>query len=374
MTNILFIGPYRQTDGWGYATRDYIKALLTNKNYNVTTQPLYLGVQDKNFRDHEILQAEERRLDHYDVLVQHALPECFFPNFNFKYNIGMTFLETNNFIDSNFINNMNRMNQIWVPSEQEKNTLIKSGVTCEIKTVSQPIDVSYIESLSDHKLKMNPVLDDMFKFYFIGDYCHRKNLLDLVKAFHLAFSYEERVCLIIKSSKNGLKPNATRQLIEQDIDNVKKSLNISNKYKKEIIITENLSYKDLIGLHNACDCFVMPSYGESFCRPAAEALICGKTPLINMNTGIKDFINESNGFYIKSYATPVISQERTLSNDFDMYTAKETWYQIDINDLIDKLRYIFDMKNSEDLKQKRESGKKTAHQFSYVNIGEKLCI
>jgi len=286
----------------------------------------------------------------------------------------MTALETNNFVGSNVVKIMNRMDQIWVPSEQEKETLTKSGVSCVVKSVSQPIDVEYIQSLQDHKLKFNSILDSLFKFYFIGDYCHRKNLLDLVKAFHLAFSYEDRVCLIIKSSKHGYRPNVCRQLIETDIDNVKKSLNIANKYKKEIVITESLSYKDLIGLHNACDCFVMPSYGEAFCRPAAEALICGKTPLINMNTGTKDFISEENGFYIKSYPTPVISSERTLSTDFDMQTANETWYQIDINDLINKLRTIFEMRNSENLKEKQQQGKKQAHQFTYSNIGKKLCI
>lgn len=372
--NALFIGPYRQNDGWGYATRDYIKALLTNPEYNLTTQPVYLSSHDKNFDDEQIRTAEQTRFDHYDILIQKTLPECFFPNRNYKYNIGMTVLETNNFVGSNIVNIMNRMDQIWVPSNQEKETLKKSGVSCVIKNISQPIDVDYIQSLQNHKLNLNPILDNLFKFYFIGDYCHRKNLLDLVKAFHLAFSYEDRVCLVIKSSKQGYRPNAARQLIEADIDNVKKSLNISNKYKKEIIITENLSYKDLIGLHNACDCFVMPSYGEAFCRPAAEALICGKTPLINMNTGTKDFINEENGFHIKSYATPVISPERTLSIDFDMHTANETWYQVDINDLVHQLRTIFEMRSSEELKQKQEHGKTQANQFSYSNIGKKLCI
>ena len=36
------------------------------------------------------------------------------------------------------------------------------------------------------------------------------------------------------------------------------------QHKQEIVVSQRLSETDMIGLHNACDCFVMPSYGESF--------------------------------------------------------------------------------------------------------------
>lgn len=372
--NILFVGPYRQNDGWGHATRDYIRALSTNPDYNITIQPIYLSSHDASFNDEKLLSLEKSRYDHYDMVIQKTLPDCFTINKTFKYNVGITTLETNNYSSSSIIRSINRLDQLWVPSTQEKNTLQKSGVKIPIKTISQPIDTSYIQSLSDHKLKLNPILDNFFKFYFIGDYNFRKNLYDLIEAFHLAFSYEERVCLVIKTSIGGLKPAASRQKIEQEIEDFKKTLNISNKYKKEIIITENLPYKDIIGLHNTCDCLVMPSYGEAFCRPAAEALLCGKTPIVNSNTGMTDFIDETNGFRIKSSPVPVVCNPRPLSNIFDMYTGNEHWYKVDIYDLVDKLRYVYDTKKSEELKEKQANGKQSADKFSYLEVGKKLCI
>ncbi len=48
--NILFVGPYRQPDGWGMATRSYIKALAT-KHKNITTRPVYLATPDLKFDD-----------------------------------------------------------------------------------------------------------------------------------------------------------------------------------------------------------------------------------------------------------------------------------------------------------------------------------
>ena len=38
--NGLFIGPYRQNDGWGMASRDYIRAIATQIP-NLTTRPIY---------------------------------------------------------------------------------------------------------------------------------------------------------------------------------------------------------------------------------------------------------------------------------------------------------------------------------------------
>ena len=215
-----------------------------------------------------------------------------------------------------------------------------------------------------------------FKFYFIGEYVERKNIKDLITAFHMAFSIDQPVSLILKTSISGRSPQESRDLIEKDIQELKKKLGISGRYKKEIIITERLSYQDIIGLHNACDCFVAPSLGESFCRPAAEALCLGKTPIVTDNTGMIDFINKDNGFIVQSHRTPVLLNQRTLSNDFDMQNANEYWYRISIYDLIEKMRSVYSM-HKQDRKvfeNKQQLGIDSIEQFSYSSIGNKLCI
>jgi glycosyltransferase involved in cell wall biosynthesis len=216
----------------------------------------------------------------------------------------------------------------------------------------------------------------MFKFYFIGEHNFRKNIIDLVIAFSLAFDYTENVCLVIKTNKSGSSPQGLLSALEQEINDTKQKLGISKKYKKEIIIPNSLSYKDIIGLHNSCDCFVAPSYGEAFCRPAAEALILGKTPIVNQNTGMSDYINNTNGFLVNSHKVPIIQNTRTLSAEFDIYNANEHWYKIDIYDLINKMQLVYSMFKNKDkaLNDKKEVGLKAIDQFSYENIGKKLCI
>jgi glycosyltransferase involved in cell wall biosynthesis len=373
--NTLFIGPYRQNDGWGMATRSYIKALGT-KHKNITTHPIYLANPDLTFNDPEILAYENTRHNHYDIVIQKTLPHCFFLNKSYSKNIGFCELETNNIKESSCVVNINRMDEIWVPSKMEEQCLQRSGVNIPIRVVSQPLDTNFILENKNYRLSLNPILDNMFKFYFIGEHNFRKNIIDLVIAFSLAFDYAENVCLVIKTSRSGTTPQGLMSALEQEINDTKQKLGISKKYKKEIIITNSLSYKDIIGLHNSCDCFVAPSYGEAFCRPAAEALVLGKTPIVNQNTGMGDYINNTNGFLVKSHKVPIIQNTRTLSAEFDLYNANEHWYKIDIYDLIDKMQLAYSMFKNKDktLSDKKEEGLKALDQFSYENIGKKLCI
>ena len=93
-------------------------------------------------------------------------------------------LETNNISKSVSVLNMNGMDEICVPSTQEAKTLKKSGVTTNIKVISQPINVEMFKN-RDTKINFNSLVDKTFKFYTIGEYVERKNLFDLMQLLDL---------------------------------------------------------------------------------------------------------------------------------------------------------------------------------------------
>ena len=128
-------------------------------------------------------------------------------------------------------------------------------------------------------------------------------------------------------------------------------------------------------MHKACDCYVSTPLGSSFCRRTAEALCLGKTPIVTDHTGMTDYINNENGFLIKSQKTPVLVSEKTLSNEFDIYNANEYWYQPNIYSLIEHMQNVYTMyrKNKDKLIQKRQLGINMLDTFSYENIGKKIC-
>jgi len=369
MTNVLFIGPYRQLDGWGLATRDYIRSLATIPNINITTRPIYLapGYNDPNFNDEQIIKYENQTLDKYDYVIQKTLPECFHYDKRFGKNIGLFTLEVNDFKKTKAIDNIKRMDEIWVPSNIEKETLISSGYTKTIRAVSEALDVDSIKLYPAAPL--NPTIAHTFKFYTICENNSRKNLEDLIIAFNLAFNITDPVSLIIKT-------NGDIRELTSFADNIKKSLQLSQPFRNEVWMTQRVSYDEILRFHSSCDCFVIASYGEAFCRPAAEALCLGKNPIINKNSGMKDYINDKNGFLVNSYKTPVILKNHPIAGNTDYYNAKQYWYKIDIYDLIKQMQSAYTMfkKNNDEWKAKSELGISQKDLFSYSNIGKKLCI
>jgi glycosyltransferase involved in cell wall biosynthesis len=372
--NGLFIGPYRQNDGWGMASRDYIKAISTQIP-NLTTRPIYFTNNTIDIES-DISKHEKILSKNYDIVFQKTLPHCLAINKSIKKNVALFVLETNDISNSSCINNLNQIDEICVPSSQEEKCLKLSGVTTPIKVVSEPINTDFYNTNRNHKIDLPKNIEKSFKFYTIGEFVERKNFLDLITAFHLAFEPTDNVSLVIKTHRPGSSSADSLKYIQQVIYNHKRKLNIRQIYQQEILICDRLSDLDMIGLHNACDCFVMPSCGEAFCRPAAEALVLGKTPIVTDNTGMIDFINNTNGFVVNSRKQPVILEERTLSNDFDIYNAYEYWYKPNIYSLIESMQKIYQMskKDKETYKAKQQNGINSIQQFSYETIGQKICI
>lgn len=361
--NILFIGPYLQKDGWGHAAKNYVRA-LTHIKHNVTIRPISM-CRVPGDEPTEWMTKLEVVYDHYDVVIQNVLPHYMDYNGRFKKNIGLLYTETGSFNYTAWPVRMNHMDEMWVPSQADADNLLSSGVTVPIKQIPIPIDISKFQQ-SYEKL---PLLNDgSFKFYFIGEYNQRKNLAALIRAFHSEFHTNEPVSLVIKTYLNGLDSNALLNKVSEDINKIKDTLRIyrdKERYKKEVIIVERLSELDMCRLHNTCDCFVMPSRGESLCMPAMDALGFGKTPIVTNNTGMTTFVNNDNGWLINSIKSPVFVSDPPFP---DLYTSRETWFEPDILSLRKCMREAY---NSPKIREgKAEQGIEDVYKFSYENIAK----
>ena len=72
--NILFIGPYRQSDAWGKTSKGFVKTLLSIEDFSVTARPIFMSDQHSGPVDADTLRCESNKKDSYDVLIQHMLP------------------------------------------------------------------------------------------------------------------------------------------------------------------------------------------------------------------------------------------------------------------------------------------------------------
>jgi len=351
---VLFIGPYRQTDGWGEAARALIKSMLTILDIDLTLRHIYLA-RCQMLEDIQLDKLESKTNEHYDVIIQNCLPEFFrwFPNCK---NIGFISTETCNLSATPWIPQLNLMDEIWVSSSIEVEHLQNSGCKTPIFAMGEATDTEKFYK------KYDIIPNKNFTFYTIGE-GERKNFSSLILAFHSEFDRNEPVDLVIKTSANSHIIQQTKEY--KQTFGIYKNI---QQYKTEKWILDRLSEDDLAKLHYQSDCFVLTSYGEAWCRPALDALGFGKTPIITNNIGPIDFINKDNGWIVNSYETPIVSNTKPLPY---LYTARDTWYQIDILHLRKAMREAY--ANSElRLKKSIKGIQDVITNYSYLNIGKKI--
>jgi len=322
--NILFIGPYRQADGWGEGARNYLYSLLET-GHNIVARPIYMGNSNVDKLDPRLEALEKKRYKKYHRVIQNVLPHLFYPVEGSK-NIGVFTLESGGMDHTSWPSKMALMDELWVTSKRERDCVKDLGGVFKmpkVRVVKQSIDTSR------YKRKFPPLEIEgalgRFCFYFIGEWTERKGLEHLAAAYLSEFHPSEQVCLIIKTSKPGLSPDQTRQEVMNMCDGIKRVIRTqaSGLYDHPIcVVSERLTDMQMDQLHATGDCFVMPSHGEAFCRPAIDAVGFGKRPIVTKHTGMNDFVNDANGYLIDSTEDCCLIGAPPIS---DLYTTNETW-------------------------------------------------
>ena len=364
---VLFIGCYRDGTGWAQAAIDYILA-ADSAGVDIVCRPVKLNDSTAEIPN-RIVELEKKPLSGCDVCIQHVLPHLMDYNGRFKKNIGLYASETSTMKYSSWPQKINRMDEAWVINSQMSDCATESDVSVPVKIIPHASDTSKFKR--SHK-KINLPTKGEFIFYFIGELIRRKNLVSLLKAFHLEFTTNEPVSLLIKTSKYGLSDDECAENVVGMCNAVKENLKLYSSiddYKQEIIVTERLSDEDIINLHNTCDCFVMPSFGEAWCIPAFDAMGFGKTPICTNTGGMADFLSDGGGILVEGYPEPVFGMTETFH---DIYTGHEDWINVDIRGLQKAMRKIYTMHTDKDpdYKKMKEQGLKSACKYSYENIGK----
>lgn len=352
--NVLFVGNYRENSGWAIANRDYIRSLIS-VGVNVAARPLYLSSVPSNYQlEPDLVDSEFNSFDSYDAVIQAVMPHLFSYNSHYNINVGLPVFETAGLDYSNWANSCGLMDKIFTTVWQDN-----FKIPGKTKTYS----IGQAVNLSKFTQEWEPLeLKSGFNFYFVGEYISRKNLQDLLIAFHTEFTVNEPVNLIIKTNKFGISPQTLAQKISQDINSLKQQLRLYSDpqlYKNETLITNFLSEENLNRLHASCHCFVMPSYGEAFCRPLIEAMGFGNQVLATDATGMANFIPPE--CRVDGMVTPTACSDSAIPT---IFTGHESWVKINVQDLKRKMRAAYE--------QGPQKIKYDMTQFSYQSVGNKM--
>lgn len=315
-----------------------------------------------------ILELENKSSKDCDVNIQYILPSMMEYNGLIK-NVGLFACETDYFDNSNWVDQLNLMDDVLVINKEMYHSCIKSGVNKYPKIVGHPIDLKKCHS--KHGIYNLNCPKESFKFLFIGESTRRKNLTALIKAFHLEFDCDEQVELVIKTSSHGISPLECYNKTVLFCNEIKKGLKLYNDisgYKKEIIISDRISEEQISDLHNSCDAFCCTSYGEAWSIPAMESLAMGKPLIVTNYIGTSSFLNNDVAWLVESHKEPVFGMIDGTFND--LYVANENWRSIDIDGLRLAMREVFNNKELRD--KKTENAIDFSLNFSYDKVGKKI--
>jgi len=223
-----------------------------------------LSGYDRNFKpDVHLVMAEANHYYHYQPFHQIDEPTiAYFP------------WETDE-IRSDFFNELMKFNQVWVPSDWQRDNLIQQGYSSEkIKVVSEGVDPSIY--LPTPKPKA-----DKFTFLHIGTWEYRKSTYEIVKSF--IDEYGDNPSVELKLSINN---KFRTQSDEIDTFN-KFGLPITNNIK----FLGTMSDAEYINEIKNADAYLSCARGEGWNLPLIQSMAAGIPSIWSKVGGQLQFAN-----------------------------------------------------------------------------------
>ena len=369
----LFVhGCYIGTTGFNNHTRDFFREI--SKSYkikvrNFTVGKHWNGLEDEPFNKEEYLTPSDKIFleqqtafskDHNlkDSPIYQNYPNVFNPDLNivlaevnhhyFYQNyegpkIGYTVWETTRYPDY-FFDKLKEYDQLWVPSEWQKQCNIEQGMPEDkIKVIPEAVDSKIFYPNPNTTL---PEYDDgRFKFIHFGRWDYRKSTKEIIEAFLEEFGEDEPIDLILSIDNRFAKDKL--DTTENRLEHYK----LSNPRLK---IKHFPSREDYIQYLQKGHVFLSCARAEGWNLPLIEAMACG-TPSIYSNCSAQLQFAEGKGLPVKiTGKKPAIMGEYSTFSQSDM-TGE--FYTPDYEDLKKVMRDAYknyDKHKKQALKESKE--------------------
>ena len=321
-------GPVATRSGYGEHARDLIRALISIDKWDVkiintrwgNTPMNALDVDDPN--DKVIIDRFlDKKLDKQpEIFMQVSVPNEF--TGVGKYNIGVTAGIETNICSSAWLEGLNKMDLVIVPSNHSKDVFkvtrydkideeSKEKVG-ELKAIA-PIEVLFEGADTKIYKKTGTIpqtiqkelnkIPEKFLFLYVGHWLKgkigqdRKDVGGLVKTFCEAFknkSERKRPALLLKTNGATFSVLDREEMIRK-ISEAKATVNNARSLPNIYLLHGDLLPDEMNGLYNHSKVKAHISFtkGEGFGRPLLEASMSGKPMIAPDWSGQKDFLNKN---------------------------------------------------------------------------------
>ncbi len=356
--SVKLLGPWSSVSGIGQCCAEIALALNDNGIETNLVNLLNFGQNREIEKDklQKLKMIESKKLlnpyvaihfyplDRANVLDDKALANIFF-----------TMYETNKIpYFWKLILNQKNVNEVWVPSEFNRQTFMDSGVDGnKIEIINLGID---LEKYNVNNKKLDNFSNkDNFYFSYISELKICKGYDVLLKAFFEEFKNEPKAKLIFKCT-SGDNPKD----IEKIVSFIKA---IKGESKAELFLIYGNKNEDFMtSLYASADCFVLPTRGEGWSMGAIQSMASGIPVITTRCSAHMTYCNDENSMLV----------DTTLEKIKDIEWLKQvpsqnehSWFEPNYNQLKQKMRYAYE--NRDKIKIMAEKARKDIEQYSWNN-------
>jgi glycosyltransferase involved in cell wall biosynthesis len=333
-------GPTFDAGGYANMNRQYIMNLT---RLGVSVRPSVMATGD---------QIEKPLRDAISGLFSASVspnsPKVFSTNIPSRHSglsISYTMMETERKVHKDLVTHMGVADELWVPSDWNKEMFVNGGVNKKITVMPLGIDSEMYKPRSPKIIFKCGVKS--FVFLGVSTWLWRKGYDVLLKAYSRAFTSDDDVSLVVFTRVPLLK-GAHYDRIYSDI--VQMVGGTKSTFPHLVVVPSILPSKAMPYLYNSVDAFALFSRGEGWGLPYCEATASGIPVIGADHGGQKMFLNNDNSFLVKpDKVSPCHSSLLPISPFYHgMHFADYSESAID--EAAEKMRYVFE--HQEEAKEK----------------------
>lgn len=323
--------------GSGYADGNQ-GVLMALAQHQVPVQLVPAGLQSDTTKhlSPNVRTTLERMKGHRVNLAQSVFYQCGpADQFNLhkrgRYKIGRTAYETDRIPDG-WVEHCHAMDEVWIPSEFNRETFARSGVhESKLRVMPEGVNTSVYRPDVE---PLNIPHTRRFNFLSVFEWIQRKGPDALLRAYLTEFKPDEDVTLIVKVyALNDPFADLEARLISF----VEREMGLTlDKTPPIILLNGFLPNADIPRLYAAADAFVLPSRGEGWGRPYMEAAASELPVIATRWSGHLDFLHDRNSYLID------LDGVVPAPPDLDVeYYAGHCWANPSVDHLRQLMRHVF---------------------------------
>ena len=315
--------PFFNPSGYGSEALNFVAPLATSgaltitHNSTIVSQDFVSGMLPDDRRSLNQLVPGNKQSPP-EISICHGPVSCFEVQPDARYHIGRTMFETDR-LPKDWVRQCNLMDEIWVPTEFNRETFLRSGVEArKIVLIPGAVDENHFDP-GQHEPAELPNRA-RFNFLSVFEWIWRKGWDVLLKAYLQEFGPEDDVCLYLRCYECNCPDGDAKKLMASRVLEVAQNLGVAEDQLPRIeILADQVPYGQLPSLYRSVQCLVAPSRGEGWGRPHHEAMMMG-VPVIATNwSGNTEFMNEENSYLLDYELSPV----RGVETAFQIYEGHE---------------------------------------------------